>query len=588
MGVCDELLREWCGKLLELQVKDMDNSCLDGGILCPACAGMHGRCLDAVYPFLYLADKDGDERYKDGAVRLFWWAEHTVSRPDGSYVNDTNSEWKGTTVFSIIQLAEALIHHGHVLDEGSRGAFLYRIARGADFLYGFEEFLVCNINYRMTCGLALELCGQLLGEVRYQEKAARLIDSAMGNLSRRGILYGEGRPVDGQSPKGCRPVDIGYNVEESLPALMQYISLSGREELRERALKALSAHLIFFLEDGGIDNSFGTRNYKWTYWGSRTSDGCGLGFAMGAQQCPQLGAAAYKNLMLLKACTHRGFLYGGPHLHGIGEPPCIHHTFTHAKVLAAILDGGYDHLLRDGILPRSRMERPLYLPETDTWLYTGQGYTATVTGYDWEYSGLRGGHASGGSLSLLWQKDAGPVLCAGMGCYTMKEPNNMQLPHYPHHECLTPRLEYDDGGVCCSSMYDGECRMVCEETKGGCVLTVNGVLKDIHKFPLCGECSAYKIEYEFQADSIRIKVWTASGASLILPVISQAGEPVRYYGETGLEIQKEKGRVFIEALAGRLKLPLQTERIYSLVPGYQAVKAVLEPEEGKVAISISF
>ena len=26
--------------------------------------------------------------------------------------------------------------------------------------------------------------------------------------------------------------------------------------------------------DGGWDNSFGTRNNKWTYWGNRTSDGC--------------------------------------------------------------------------------------------------------------------------------------------------------------------------------------------------------------------------------------------------------------------------------------------------------------------------
>lgn len=588
MGICDELLREWCEKLLELQVRDMNNPYLDGGILCPACAGIHGRCLDAVYPFLYLADKEGDKRYLDGALRLFRWAEHTVSRPDGSYVNDTKSEWKGTTVFSIIQLCEALIHHGHVLDEAARADFLDRIARGAKFLYSFEEFLVCNINYRMTCGLALELCGQVLGEGRYRKKAANLVDSAMGNLSEHGILYGEGRPVDGRSPKGCRPVDIGYNVEESLPALMQYISLSGREELKERALLALLAHLIFFLEDGGIDNSFGTRNYKWTYWGSRTSDGCGLGFAMGAQDRPELGVAAYKNLMLLKACTHRGFLYGGPHLYETGEPPCIHHAFTHAKVLAAILDGGYEYLLKDGSLPRSRLKRPHYLAETDTWLLTGRDYTATVTGYDWEYSGLWGGHASGGTLSLLWQKEVGPVLCAGMGHYTMKEPNNMQLPRFPHHECLTPRLEYNDGERCYSSMYDGECRIVCEETKTGAVLTVKGTLKDVQKNPLYGGCPDYKIVYEFHWERIIIKAWAASGASLIIPVISQTGEPVGHLGEIGLELSKEKGKVVVEAAVGRLQLPFQRERIYSLVPGYQAVKAVFEQEEGEVAISISF
>ena len=35
-----------------------------------------------------------------------------------------------------------------------------------------------------------------------------------------------------------------------------------------------------------------------------------------------------------------GLLYGGPHLHINGDPPCVHHTFTHAKSLATVLDAG--------------------------------------------------------------------------------------------------------------------------------------------------------------------------------------------------------------------------------------------------------
>ena len=116
MGVCGDLLRVWCDKLLELQVTSVSDPALGGGILCPACAGIRGRCFDAIYPFLYLADADGDSRYLEAAKMLFDWAENTVSREDGSYVNDTNSDWKGTTVFSVIQLTEALTFHGHLLD----------------------------------------------------------------------------------------------------------------------------------------------------------------------------------------------------------------------------------------------------------------------------------------------------------------------------------------------------------------------------------------------------------------------------------------------------------------------------------------
>lgn len=87
MGLCGDLLRVWCDKLLELQVTSVNDPALRGGILCPACAGIHGRCFDAIYPFLYLADADGDSRYLEAAKMLFDWAENTVSREDGSYVD---------------------------------------------------------------------------------------------------------------------------------------------------------------------------------------------------------------------------------------------------------------------------------------------------------------------------------------------------------------------------------------------------------------------------------------------------------------------------------------------------------------------
>ncbi|MEG0216057.1 MAG: hypothetical protein RR685_07985, partial [Hungatella sp.] len=179
--------------------------------------------------------------------------------------------------------------------------------------------------------------------------------SSIDYISESGILCGEGRPISGISKRGCRPVDIGYNMEESLPSMIQYAYQSGNEEIKKVAIKALNRHLIFMLGDGGMDNSFGTRNYKWTYWGSRTSDGCALGYLLAADQEPIFGIAAYKNLKLLEKCTHDGFLYGGPHLYEIGELPCVHHAFSHAKVLAGILDQGIEDRLCDGMLPRQQM-----------------------------------------------------------------------------------------------------------------------------------------------------------------------------------------------------------------------------------------
>lgn len=587
MSLCGDLLREWCGKLLELQIKDVDNPSLKGGILCPACAGIHGRCFDAIYPFLYLADVDQDSRYLEAAKLLFDWAENTVSREDGSYVNDTNSEWKGITVFSVIQLLEALEYHGRLLDEETFERWKARIAKAAEFLCGYREFEVCNVNYRITNSLAMQMCGEFLGEERYKQRAREMAGLAADQLTQDGILFGEGRPVDGFSSKGCRPVDVGYNMEESLPSLLQYACLAGDEALKKAAVNAMKRHTLFLVEDGGMDNSFGTRNYKWTYWGSRTSDGLALGWLLGAEQEPELGAAAFKNLHLLKSCTHDGFLYGGPHVHEIGEPPCVHHAFSHAKVLAGILDRGLEERLIEGTLPRMDLRKPYYLEETDTYFITRNGYTATVTGYDWEYIKLPGGHASGGTLSFLWQEKAGPVLCAGMGSYSMKEANNMQLPRFERHECITPRLEYMENGVVYSSMYDYESRLSCEPGEMADVITVTGRLSDLNQNKLSGDRGSYRIKYVFENDRITVSASAGGEVFWILPVVSGHAEAVELE-ERVLRIQKEKSQVRIQVLQGELELPYGVKRIYNLTPGLEAVKLRIRPSEGEIAFCFSF
>lgn len=585
MSLCGDLLRQWCGKLLELQIRDVDNPALKGGILCPACAGVHGRCFDAIYPFLYLADADRDERYLEAAKLLFDWAENTVSREDGSYVNDTNSEWKGITVFSVIQLIEAMEYHGHLLDEETYGRWKARIAKAAEFLCDYKEFEVCNVNYRITNSLAMHLCGKFLGEERYTKRGRELARLAAGHLTEDGILFGEGRPVDGFSPKGCRAVDVGYNMEESLPSFIQYAYEAGDEELKKAVAKALKGHLIFMLEDGGMDNSFGTRNYKWTYWGSRTSDGCALGYLLAADREPSFGAAAYKNLKLLEICTHDGFLYGGPHVYGIGEPPCVHHAFSHAKVLAGILDRGLEDRLCEGGVPRSGFEKPVYVKETDTYLISGSGYTATVTGYDWEYIKLPGGHASGGTLSLLWQEKAGPVLCAGMGNFSLKEANNMQLPRFKRHECITPRL--DSGCGTYSSMYDYRSAMNCEASEGETRIVVNGMLTDMNQNRPDGDGVRYEIEYTFGSKEIRVAVRADDSAVFVLPVVSKSGETV-IQEPSGMRIEKPGAQVRVEVEKGIFTLPYGDGRIYNLVPGLEAVKAQIKPVGGEIAFCFSF
>ena len=130
-----------------------------------------------------------------------------------------------------------------------------------------------NINYHASAAAALALTGSYLHRETFLKQAKILADHCKMHLLESGLFYGEGQPAEYVTKRGCRPVDIGYNAEESIPSLVLYARTVQNDVLLRRLKEILRKQLYFMLPDGGWDNSFGTRNYKWTYWGSRTSDG---------------------------------------------------------------------------------------------------------------------------------------------------------------------------------------------------------------------------------------------------------------------------------------------------------------------------
>lgn len=117
----------------------------------------------------------------------------------------------------------------------------------------------------MTNASALALLGKYFDREDYRKQAKHLADYAMEHITENGFLWGEGKPRDGVSPLGCRPVDMGYNLEESFPALVKYAYTVGDEDMLDKLSEVLFKQLDFMLPDGAWDNSFGTRNNKWTY-----------------------------------------------------------------------------------------------------------------------------------------------------------------------------------------------------------------------------------------------------------------------------------------------------------------------------------
>lgn len=518
------LLGEWCDGLLNYQLDFPNDKSLDGALICPACHVIHGRCHDAVYPLLAYADYSGNPKYVRAAEKLFDWGENLLC-DDGSLYNDAQMPWNGITVFNVVSLCDALSKHGRLLDEETRQKWERRLSVMSEWL--FKNLTVnamsTNINYFAANSCAMALAGIYFERSDYVTLARELERYCLDRLSENGLLFGEGKPIDALTPKGCRAIDVGgYNVEESLPSLCRCaIELGDSEEL-EVFRKSFRSHLEWMLPDGAWDNSVGTRAFKWTYWGSRTSDGCNeILFVLGKDD-PVYAEAALRNLRLYRECTHDGLFYGGRDYYRHGEKPCLHHAFCHAKTLAGALDSGLYGFERVKITS-DEPEGLKYYPELDTFRVSVGPWRADVTAYDFDY--MTGGHASGGTMSLLWHKKYGPVIASGAVDYSMVEPHNQQLSlRKAEHRSVCPRVEFTEGKKRWAQHYDFKAKMTGKEEKDRIVIHADSVLCDKRyvRMESGGECS---LDYCFTGETVSIR-GTVSGylkekAEFILPVVDK-------------------------------------------------------------------
>lgn len=516
-----DLLKQWCDELIAHQVKGMGSE-FDGAFMCPACKGEHGRSCDAVYPLMYMAERTGDKKYLEAAKAVTEWHTRNLLCDDGSAYNDSNAEWRGITVFAAIALCEALVHHGTLLDGGTRAQWEDKLSRMSEWLYHvFDENIPKNINYIATNAAALAMAGKYFNNEAYIAQAVHLAEYAFERITPNGLLYGEGKPRDAQTVRGCRPIDIGYNVEESIPSLVKYAITVGDDAALDKLTDVLHKQLTFMLPDGAWDNSFGTRNNKWTYFGSRTSDGCQSAYALLADRDPAFAEAALRNTLLMQECSKGGLLHGGVQYVENGEPACIHHTFTHANALACALDAGIEQYTARAALPEDNGYTPIrYFSELDTYKLAVGNMRATVTGYDCD---IQAGHASGGTMTLLWHKQAGPIIAGSVVDYRLVEPHNQQLTlKRSRHDTLVPRVEMIADGKRYAQCYDTRAVITASGNNQQISVKVHAALVTQDQSPLQSPVCV-KLEYRLTGDEVgisgRVYGRKCSDARFVLPVI---------------------------------------------------------------------
>lgn len=531
------LLVDWADGLIACQQPATARSEFRGGMLCPACGFMHGRICDVVLPFTYLWRETGERKYLDAAVLAIDWCEaNLVDSEYGLYKNDRQTLWRCTTVFFQRPLARTLMKYGDVLpaDVAAKWRSIFARASHAIHRYFENPCMQPVVNYNGACAESMALAWKLLGEEKFAEMARRQAAHVKTLVGTDGLLWGEGpRPHDGTAPGGSHYVDLGYNCEETLAALAGYAELMDDGEMRALVRRMGRAHAAFILPDGGLDNSMGSRSVKWTYYGSRTSDGILPLLLALAPAEPWTVRAVDRTLKMYRRCTLKDGLLAGGLMYGeAGEPACTHHAFAHAKAIAELLLSDLPESAPAAELPRERADRADDFPSIRTHLASVGPWRATFTANDgWNIDARAA--VGGGSCSLLWHGKLGPVLAGTLIDFFFAEPMNMQESrHDTRIRSTMPRLEADGA----TNVRDRFAQTSFAFADGVAAYGVKAHLVDKRGTP----GAACTFDYRLDGHALAIAASCEKAAVFRLPVIVSPTD----------EIRAEGGRVAIRRAAG--------------------------------------
>lgn len=567
----ESLARRWCDALIARQINCLADRRIDGAIACPACGFSHGRVADLVYPLVFFYVKTGETKYLEAARRAINWRELMMVRQNGGAYNDYKSLWCAITAFSQISIGETLLAFGDKIPPDFQSLLRDIFRRESEFLDGLFDaaFLAkVNVNYPAAMCEAMILAHRIYGEERWKRRAAEIRQRLSNAFLEDGLLRGEGHPIEQLSVRGRAFVDLGYNLEESLPALYQYARISGDSQLESEIVRSFRAHLEFLLPDGAIDNSCGSRAEKWTYYGSRTSDGALAFFAqMALRGVPGAWTAVERHLALLERCTGEdGLLAGGLGYGEAEEPACVHHAMVHVKSLVRFLSmSGLDDIPQSarGPLPREREygiksfdSMGVVLASTGPWRVTFSSTDAFMN------IGQGNLYVSGGSPAVVWNRLVGPVAIGTMPFYKMTEAHNMQdLRKERQVLSMTPRLEAGSG----SSVADGAAEFCSGFTNGVFQATAKGHLTSISG----KSTSSYCFDYRIDGDDFIMKATSEGEAKFVFPVVIGGKDEVTYSGGI-VRVKKPGGRV-VTLTANRDLKPIASdrgERAFSPVGGF--------------------
>ena len=310
-----------------------------GALVCPSINPdihpTHSRAAEAVFPFAVAFKRGHDAKYADAAVKLGNWLI-TIQNSAGAWgeVWPNHDGWDGTTADQLISMAGAYAILKDRLTTDENTAWTNSIKRAADWIEA--NFPKGNLNYLPTGAVALKFAANVIANppAKWMAKADALMVQTMQSVNAQDFITGEGMGID-----------MGYNIAQSIGYIALYGILTGKTEPVAFAARVLKVHGKFMYPNGAIDNSWGTRSYKWMLEsGTKTAPGIPFTFGLLADKDPAFSRGSKLSLDLLSKqyIGDQKLLVYGPAAaqHATSNPPCLYPTFARAQSLATAVEYG--------------------------------------------------------------------------------------------------------------------------------------------------------------------------------------------------------------------------------------------------------
>jgi hypothetical protein len=532
-----DTLYQFCDTLLSTQITTTESPDR-GALVCPSVNPqphpLHSRAGEAVYPLAIAFRETGTAKYRDAAIILGDWMI-AKQQAGGAWGEEwpKYDGWAGTTSDQLISLAGAYEILRDAMTTGERATWQQSMRKAADYIA--RTFPAGNINYQPTGAVALVYASRVVADPPegWRKKADSLIALTLAGVNADGFITGEGNGVD-----------LGYNLAQTIGYLALYGHLTSDVALRRRTADLLRVHSYFVYPNGTVDNSWGTRSFKWTYEsGTKTAPGVYFTFALLQDEDATFAPAGRLCLdYLIHHDLSHGFVTYGSDApsHASTEPPCLYGTFARAQSLALAIAYAPPAATNSGAttLPAQRTNWFKFFPTTKVTLVRTPSMMATISAYGEAKRYGRGQVPRGGSITNLWIDGFGPLgmaQAASVTLYKREEPAHMPVESalLP----LTPRIETTINGVYYANLFETDAQMTAEQKDGFVEVKTTGELRSAD-----GRSSgvAFELTHQFYPRSIK-KIFKLQSAKsidvrVVEPFVKHAGMHVVAAGDRAVAI----------------------------------------------------